>query len=91
MPTIVPYRSAWLTEFSALGSELRKSLGDFALRIDHIGSTSVPGLAAKDVIDIQVTAASFDPRIEQALGSVGYRRLSHIAHDHVPPGGSRDG
>ncbi len=40
------------------GAALRDVLGDRALRIDHIGSNSVAGLAAKDVIDIQVTVAS---------------------------------
>ena len=88
MIAIVPYRSAWPMEFSSLGRELREVLGDVALRIDHIGSTSVLGLPDKDVIDIQVTAAGFDPRIEEALGGVGYRRLAHISRDHVPPGSS---
>ena len=54
MIAIVPYRLVWRDEFEALGSLLRQTLGDLALRIDHIGSTSVPGLAAKDCIDIQI-------------------------------------
>ena len=52
---IVPYQETWVEEFKAQGIRLRKITGDSALRIDHIGSTSVPGLAAKDVIDIQIT------------------------------------
>jgi GrpB-like predicted nucleotidyltransferase (UPF0157 family) len=86
MITIVPYRRAWPTEFADLGRQLRSVLGDSALRIDHIGSTSVPGLAAKDIIDIQVTVANFDASFEQALGSAGYKRLQHITCDHIPPG-----
>ena len=40
---------------------LRGALGDAALRIDHIGSTAVPALAAKPVIDIQISVAAPDP------------------------------
>jgi GrpB-like predicted nucleotidyltransferase (UPF0157 family) len=58
---IVSYDPAWPGEFAALGRELRGGLGEVALRIDHIGSTSVPGLAAKPVIDVQVSVAAFEP------------------------------
>ncbi len=85
MITIVPYKPAWPEEFLALGRDIRKALGDLALRIDHIGSTSVPGLAAKDIIDIQITVASLEPEIEQRLEATGYNRLVDINSDHVPP------
>ncbi len=88
MIEIVPYQPRWREEFRVLGTELRPALGDLPLRIDHIGSTSVPHLAAKDIIDIQVTVAALEPAVEAALGSVGYRRLTHITGDHVPPGAS---
>jgi GrpB-like predicted nucleotidyltransferase (UPF0157 family) len=58
---IVPYDPAWPELFAQLGRELRGGLGEVALRIDHIGSTSVPGLAAKPVIDVQVSVAAFEP------------------------------
>ncbi|GAA5029151.1 GrpB family protein [Actinopolymorpha pittospori] len=58
---IVAYRDTWPGTFAVLGSRLRGGLGDVALRIDHIGSTSVPGLAAKPVIDIQISVAEFEP------------------------------
>ena len=58
MIEIVEYREQWPAEFRAIAGDLRRRLGPLALRIDHIGSTSVPGLAAKDRIDIQVTVAS---------------------------------
>ena len=90
MITITPYQSNWPTEFVRIGGGLREALGDLALRIDHIGSTAVPGLAAKDVIDVQVTARSLDPAIEEALRGIGYLRLAHITRDHVPPGHADD-
>ena len=54
------YQSRWPDEFQTIASSLRQGLGDLALRIDHIGSPSVPGLAAKDVIDIQITVSKLD-------------------------------
>ena len=86
MYKIVPYQPAWRDEFLLIGRTLRQALGDLALRIDHIGSTSVSGLAAKDIIDIQVTVASLDPAIEQAFNRAGYTRLEPITQDHLPPG-----
>jgi GrpB-like predicted nucleotidyltransferase (UPF0157 family) len=81
----VPYKPSWPGEFRQLAEILRASLGDLALRIDHIGSTSVPGLAAKDRIDIQVTVASLDAPVEEALNRLGYQRLEHL-RDHPPSG-----
>ena len=51
----------WAAQFVDVGRALRAVLGDRALRIDHIGSTSVPGLAAKPIVDVQVSVESFDP------------------------------
>jgi len=85
---IVPYRDSWSVEFRAIGRRLRDSFDDLALRIDHIGSTSVPGLAAKDVIDVQVTVAAFEPEepLRLAAEAAGLSWWPEIAHDHVPHG-----
>ena len=84
---IVPYDDRWPAEFDQIATALRAALGDLALRIDHIGSTSVPGLPAKDVIDVQVTVAALDaPAITAALVPLGYTPHDRIADDHVPPG-----
>jgi GrpB-like predicted nucleotidyltransferase (UPF0157 family) len=84
---IVPYDERWPEEFDRIGRPLREALGDLALRIDHIGSTAVPGLAAKDVIDVQVTVAALDAAaIATALAPLGYTLYEGIARDHVPPG-----
>jgi GrpB-like predicted nucleotidyltransferase (UPF0157 family) len=58
---IVPYDPHWPTLFTQLARDIRTALGDVALRIDHIGSTSIPGLAAKPIIDIQISVAAFEP------------------------------
>ena len=58
---VIEYQSAWPQMFSEIGTRLRRELGDAALRIDHIGSTAVPGLDAKPIIDIQVSVPSFEP------------------------------
>ncbi len=84
MIEIVPYQTEWRDQFAGLGRTLRAVLGDLALRIDHIGSTSVPGVPAKDVVDIQVTARALTTQLDEALGSSGYERLAHITRDHVP-------
>ncbi len=58
---IADYNPAWPLRFAELGGSLREALGAVAIRIDHIGSTSVPGLAAKPVIDIQISVARLEP------------------------------
>jgi GrpB-like predicted nucleotidyltransferase (UPF0157 family) len=61
-----------------------------ALRIDHIGSTSIPGLAAKDIIDIQVTVAELDEGlIRPMIVGAGFEWLEGY-RDHEPPGMSLD-
>jgi GrpB-like predicted nucleotidyltransferase (UPF0157 family) len=58
---VVPYDSAWPLMFARQAADLRDALGAVALRIDHIGSTAIPQLAAKPVIDIQISVADFEP------------------------------
>jgi GrpB-like predicted nucleotidyltransferase (UPF0157 family) len=60
---IVEPKPSWSSEFADIGSELQKVLGRLALRIDLIGSTAVPNLAAKDVIDIQVTVLALEESV----------------------------
>lgn len=71
---IVPYDPEWPRRYLVLADALRTALGDTALDIEHVGSTSVAGLAAKDVIDVDLTVA--DPRDEDRyvppLEDLGY-------------------
>jgi len=60
MIEIVPYDQKWPVLFDAEAARIREFMGSLALRIEHVGSTSVPGLAAKPVIDIQVSVASLE-------------------------------
>src|SRR5260221_7077936 len=84
---IVPYDQQWPVEFHRIGAPLRKVMRDLAVRIDHIGSTAVPGLAAKDDIDVQVSEATLDPRaIVPALAPIGYTLWEGITRHHLPAG-----
>jgi GrpB-like predicted nucleotidyltransferase (UPF0157 family) len=84
---ITDYKNSWPQEFQTIGSRLRATLGDAALRIDHIGSTGVPGLAAKDVIDIQITVTDLeDVGLRPALEGLGLTWREEIISDHMPPG-----
>lgn len=78
---ICPYNPRWPEDFAMLQSQLRALLGDLALRIDHIGSTSVPGLAAKDIIDIQITVAHLQaPELVSCLHNLpaGFTLRPHL-------------
>ncbi|UFS98596.1 GrpB family protein [Nocardia huaxiensis] len=72
--TIVPYNPQWPQRFSVLAADIRAALGETVLEIEHVGSTAVEGLAAKDVVDIVLTVA--DPRQEDVyvpfLERLGY-------------------
>jgi dephospho-CoA kinase len=87
-PELVPYDPTWPDDAGRIINRLKMACGAEALRVDHIGSTAVPGMDAKDVIDIQVTVASLDDADELAntLADIGFPRIEHITSD-VPHGG----
>ena len=83
---IVPYDSTWPCAFEAEAVRIRGALGSIALRIDHNGSTSIPGLAAKPIIDIQVSVKSLRP-IEAygtRLRTIGYIHVAHADDSFCP-------
>lgn len=85
--TLVDYDPAWTGRFRRLAARLRHVLGDVALRMDHVGSTAVPGLIAKDVIDVQVCVpdlAAADA-VAETLAESGFPRYEHIRHDDPSP------
>ncbi len=88
-PRIAPYDWGWPADFVRLATPLRAALPHAT--VEHIGSTSIPGMPAKDVIDIQISVAALDAsRLAGALEPLGYRLRPDDARDHVPPGWSGD-
>jgi len=82
---IVDHDNAWALAFATIGAALRDRLDQAALRIDHIGSTAVVGLAAKDIIDIQVTVAHLDVARRWPQDILpGLIRRSAVTADHIP-------
>ena len=69
------YDKTWADDFVAIRDELNDALKDLALRIEHVGSTSVEGLSAKPIIDIDVVIKDYAvfEEVVSALGAIGYR------------------
>jgi dephospho-CoA kinase len=80
---LVPYRPAWADDAQRILKRLEIACGPKALRIDHIGSTAVPGMDATDVIDVQITVRSLDVAdgLNDALANAGYPRIETITTD----------
>lgn len=87
MMVISDYDANWPVLFEEEAHRLRAVLGSSALRIEHVGSTAIPGLAAKPVIDIQVSVASLDPPgcYVDAMATLGYRHVALGDFDVVYP------
>ncbi len=83
---IVEYNHGWPGEFAEIAAQLQSGLGNQAQRIDHIGSTAVPGLAAKDIIDIQITVGELSDQLLAAMTAMGYTRSEIATSDHIPAG-----
>ena len=83
---IMPYDPHWVLEFQAERDRIATTLGALARRIDHNGSTSVPGLAAKPVIDIQVSLEQINPisKFAGRLGQLGYVHKPHADDAFCP-------
>lgn len=71
---VVPYDEIWPEEFEKIRSVISMTLGDLALSIEHVGSTSVPGLWAKPIIDLDVVISdnSVLPKVIEKLKEIGY-------------------
>ena len=87
---LVPYDAAWPERFAAESSHLRECLPrDLIGRIEHFGSTAVPGLAAKPIVDILIEVASLDrtkAEVAPILEAQGYDYFWRPTHgDDGPP------
>lgn len=75
---IVDYDPGWPKKYEQWRERLQSALGDVARRLEHVGSTSVPGLPAKPIIDIQISVADLEdePRYVHALERLGVQLRS---------------
>jgi GrpB-like predicted nucleotidyltransferase (UPF0157 family) len=71
---LVAHDRNWAAEFAQLGTLYSEVIGDLALRIEHIGSTAVPDLLAKPILDIDIVMQDYSvfPQLAMALGYLGY-------------------
>lgn len=82
---VVPYDEAWPSLYEEERHLIERAIGPFVEEIEHIGSTAVPGLAAKPVIDIMVGVGSLDdsPALVERLGAIGYEYVPELER-HMP-------
>jgi GrpB-like predicted nucleotidyltransferase (UPF0157 family) len=76
---IKPYDPRWPADFEQERARLAEALGSLAVRIEHNGSTAVPGLAAKPVIDIQISVRQLHP-IDLYAGRLADLGYVHVLH-----------
>jgi GrpB-like predicted nucleotidyltransferase (UPF0157 family) len=84
---LVPYRKDWKVEFRKERKSLKQVLRSIAIDIQHIGSTSVPKLAAKPIIDIAVAVTSLK-QVRQCIDPLKalryvYMGQNGVAHQHI--------
>jgi dephospho-CoA kinase len=86
-PRLVEYDPDWPAQALRLRERIAMAGGDLVRRVDHTGSTSVPGLAAKDVIDLQITVGTIEDAdaLAQPLQQAGFPRLDRIDRDNPKP------
>lgn len=83
---IVDYNPSWVKDFSDLQFRIREALGPVALDVHHVGSTSVPGLSARSVIDVDLVVAdpadeaSYVPALEAAGFTLYFRQPAYYGH-----------
>ena len=85
---VLPHDPSWLERGAQLCAMLREELGPLALRVEHIGSTSIPGMAAKPVFDLQLSVSDLDEAasaFDLPLELLGLIRRP-FEHDHIPAG-----
>ena len=77
---VVEYDARWPAQFEELRARVWPAVADFAATVEHVGSTSVPGLAAKPIIDMTVVVARHSDvaRTIERLATIGYRHIGDL-------------
>lgn len=77
---LLSYQESWKDDFEKIAKELKTALGDLILKIEHVGSTSVQGLSAKPIIDIDLVIAIDTDLSEviQKLAAIGYAHEGNL-------------
>lgn len=76
---VVPHDDVWAAQFETVAADLLDALGGISARVEHVGSTSVPGLAAKPVLDIDVVVDADDVvRATRAMEDIGYQHRGNL-------------
>ena len=86
MIVIHPYKASWPREFAQIRNHLASVVGARSKHIAHIGSTAVPGLAAKDIIDVQIGVDELTSDMVSILAAADYEFVAKHSSDHVPAG-----
>lgn len=73
---VVPFDSNWKLQFETIRAEIQDALGELALSIEHVGSTSVEGLSAKPIIDIDVVIED-ESKLQEVI-----EKLDGIGYEH---------
>jgi GrpB-like predicted nucleotidyltransferase (UPF0157 family) len=92
---VVEHDPAWLAMYTLVADQIREVLGSAVIGLDHVGSTSVPGLPAKPVIDVDLTVAdsTAEATYVPALEAVGFKLVLRergwhehrlLSKDHPP-------
>lgn len=84
---VVPYDPEWKVEFDRIREQLLSYVGDLIITIEHVGSTSIEGLAAKPIIDLDLVMDSYDvlPQIIERLQQHGYEHQGNLGIEGRKP------
>jgi GrpB-like predicted nucleotidyltransferase (UPF0157 family) len=87
-PVVVDYDPSWAGRGLAIAAQVQAAAGPLALHVEHIGSTSIPGMMAKPIFDLQATVTDLncaEEELGRPLSLLGFELMPY-RHDHVPAG-----
>jgi GrpB-like predicted nucleotidyltransferase (UPF0157 family) len=77
---VVPYDPEWKNEFLKIKAMIIDCVGDLIIIVDHVGSTSIEGLASKPILDIDTVIDSYDvfPAVRDRLSKIGFKHVGNL-------------